>query len=483
MYFYVFGVRSVVDRRRPPPYNRRLAKYERLMKGDMMAADMTVALKGLENSPEFQAICKGLLGSCEGLADLLARMAETAINSVMSAQADELCGAAYGERSDERQNYRNGYRHRKLDTTVGTLDLSIPKLRFGHYSAQDVIRPWRRADDALVAAVMEMYVNGVSTRKVERIVKEMGVEGMSKSQVSRLCQELDAEVAHLREDSLALGLFRVLWLDATYCDVRVNGRFVSTGVVTAIALDPDGHKRCIGIDEVDTESHESWLGFLQGLKGRGLDGVVLVVSDDHQGLVRAIAETFQGASWQRCVAHFAKNVAAAAPSELLREEVRQVLKLIWGQRTALDARACYHAAIDALEAGGCAKAARLMEDAEQDALRYLDFDPSFWPWIRSNNVQERSNREIKRRTDVVQCFPSKESLIRLVGAQMVEENLMWQSKRVVAEKRLPLLDEAYSEEVTPEMALEAAERARRAVEGAIAEAKSNFERKGRKLAK
>lgn len=448
-----------------------------------MAADTNVALKALGNSPEFQAICKGLLGSCEGLAEMIATIATTAINSVMSAQADELCGAAYGERSDERRNYRNGYRHRRVNTTAGTLDLSVPKLRFGHYSAQDVIRPWRRSDDALVAAVMEMYVNGVSTRKVERIVREMGIEGMSKSQVSNLCKNLDAEVEALRGDPLALGPLRVLWLDATYCDVRAGGRFVSTGIVTAIALDPDGHKRCIGIDEVDTESYESWLGFLRGLRGRGLDGVVLVVSDDHQGLVRAIGETFQGACWQRCAAHFAKNMASAAPSELRREEVRRVLKVIWGQRTALDARACYHAAIDALEAGGCEKVAGLMEDAEQDVLRYLDFDPSAWRWIRSNNVSERSNREIKRRVDVVQCFPSNESLLRLVGAQMVEENLMWQSRRIMAADKVAALDEAYSEEVTPEMALEAAERARRAVEGAIADARSDFERRGRKSAK
>lgn len=263
----------------------------------------------LFNDPEVKGLAFAILEECTDLQAFGRRMLELLANAAMSAKADEACNAPYGERDEGRVNSRNGYRERGLSTAAGDVTLKIPKLRRGSFFPEDLIERYCRVDRALVAAVAEMYVMGISTRKVEAVAGELGVRSMSKSQVSRLCECLDAEVDAFRRQRFDGVRFAYLWLDATYVKCRVEGRSASQAVVTAIGLDDTGHKRFVGVDCVDTESHAGWKAFLSGLRARGVDGVRLVVSDAHEGLAKAIAETFQGAAWQRCVTHLMRNVA------------------------------------------------------------------------------------------------------------------------------------------------------------------------------
>ncbi|MEI3307524.1 MAG: IS256 family transposase [Eggerthella lenta] len=260
----------------------------------------------LFNDPEVKGLALAILEECVDLREFGRRMLELVANAAMSAMPSEECGAAYGERSPERTNSRNGYRERGLATSVGDVTLRIPKLRSGSFFPDDLIERYCRVNRALVAAVAEMYVMGVSTRKVEAVAGELGVSSMSKSQASAC---LDAEVAAFRRQRFDGVRFAYLWLDATYVKCRVDGRSVSQAVVTAIGLDDTGHKRFLGVDCVDTESRAGWRAFLSDLRARGVEGVRLVVSDAHEGLRAAAAETFQGAAWQRCVTHLMRNVA------------------------------------------------------------------------------------------------------------------------------------------------------------------------------
>ena len=433
-----------------------------------MATTDTLALA---NTPELQNLSAAPVSTCEGIAELARRALGTMADACMSAQADELCGAACGERSDERENSRNGYRHRTPDTTAGTIDLAIPKLRHGSYRPDDVIEPYRRSDRAVQATVMETCVNGVSTRKAERVARQLGIDSMSRSQVSRLTADLDEEVAQPREESLRGHLFRYVWLDATLAGCRVEHRIASRAIAGAIGLDEAGCKRVIGLDVVDTESHEDRRRLPGGPRARGLAGVRLAVSDDHGGLARAVREALQGASWQRRVTHFARNAFEAEASEPGRETVRQCLKAVWGQKDALSTRACFHAAIDLLGEEGCKKAAKLMEDAEQDVLAYLQLTPRHWVRIRSDNVQERTNREIKRRVKVVGAFPSPESALRLVGSVLVEENIAWSQRRVFGPASLEEGDGFVEPEHSAAEVEEARENAVKIIKDAIAKAK------------
>ena len=257
---------------------------------------MTVMDTVLFNDPEVKGLALEALEECTDLQAFGRRCLEILLNALISAKADEACGAAYGERSPERPNSRNGYRERSLLTSVGDLKVRIPKLRTGAFFPDDLIERYCRVDRALVAAVAEMNVMGISTRKVEEVAGALGVSSMSKSQVSRLCECLDAEVGAFRRQRFDGVRFAYLWLDATYVKCRVEGRSVSQAVVTAIGLDDTGHKRFLGVDCVDTESHADWRAFLADLRARGVaagkDGVQLVVSDAHEGLRKAIAETF-----------------------------------------------------------------------------------------------------------------------------------------------------------------------------------------------
>ena len=395
----------------------------------------------LQNDPNVQQFALAVLNECDGMREFAAKCVGAMINSAMSAQADELCGAAYKERSDERVNSRNGYRPRGLETTVGDVEIEIPKLRHGTYYPEGMIEHWQRADNALVAAIMEMYANGISTAKVERVARELGVSSMSKSQVSRLCATLDEEVAQLRESDLSGHIIRYVWIDATYVSCRVAGRFQNVAVVTAIGCDETGHKRFLGLDVVDVESYEDWRRFLLSLRERGLDGVRLVVSDAHAGIIKAVSEVFLGASWQRCVTHFMRSCADAYKGRLGKQRlVRECLKATFAQVEPTLVRACWREACARLRDLGCPKASDLMDQAEPSVLCYLDFPAAHAKKIRTDNVQERANREIKRRTDVVQCFPSKESLLRLVGGVLCEENVYWSGMRMFSEDSIASVD-------------------------------------------
>lgn len=243
------------------------------------------------------------------MTELIRVMAESLVNEIMDAQADEACEAG---------NQRNGYRERKLTTSVGTINLRIPKLRAGSYFPEDLIERYSRADRAVVAAVSEMVANGVSTRKVKRVAQSMGIDRMSASQVSRMCSSLDESVADLQERDLSDVSYPYVWLDATYIKCRDAGRVQSTALVTAIGAGSGGYRRLLGLDAIDTESYDGWRSFLLSLRARGVDGVICVTSDAHEGLKRAIQEVFPGAAWQRCVVHLMRSAAGNAPTRQKR---------------------------------------------------------------------------------------------------------------------------------------------------------------------
>lgn len=353
------------------------------------------------------------------MTELIRVMAESLVNEIMDAQADEACEAG---------NQRNGYRERKLATSVGTINLRIPKLRAGSYFPEDLIERYSRADRAVVAAVSEMVTNGVSTRKVKRVAQSMGIDRMSASQVSRMCSSLDESVADLRERDLSDVSYPYVWLDATYIKRRDAGRVQSTALVTAIGAGSGGYRRLLGLDAIDTESYDGWRSFLLSLRARGVDGVICVTSDAHEGLKRAIQEVFPGAAWQRCVVHLMRNAAGNAPTRQKRGAVLGILKAVFAERDPELVRELYQLAIEQIE-GFCPKAAEVLEEAEADALAYLDFPYEHHVRLRTNNVQERANRELKRRSRVVQVFPSRKSLIRMMGAVFSEMDEDWAGRR------------------------------------------------------
>lgn len=353
------------------------------------------------------------------MTELIRVMAESLVNEIMDAQADEACEAG---------NQRNGYRERKLTTSVGTINLRIPKLRAGSYFPEDLIERYSRADRAVVAAVSEMVTNGVSTRKVKRVAQSMGIDRMSAGQVSRMCSSLDESVADLQERDLSDVSYPYVWLDATYIKCRDAGRVQSTALVTAIGAGSGGYRRLLGLDAIDTESYDGWRSFLLSLRARGVDGVICVTSDAHEGLKRAIQEVFPGAAWQRCVVHLMRSAAGNAPTRQKRGAVLGILKAVFAERDPELVRELYQLATERIE-GFCPKAAEVLEEAEADALAYLDFPYEHHVRLRTNNVQERANRELKRRSRVVQVFPSRKSLIRMMGAVFSEMDEDWVGRR------------------------------------------------------
>lgn len=366
--------------------------------------------------------------------ELLRSLAEAVVNEIMSAEADQLCGAT--------GNSRNGYRDRRLTTCVGVLNLRIPKLRSGSFFPDDVIERYQRVDRAIVAAVSEMYATGTSTRKVQKVAAAMGIERLSKDRVSAICEHLDSEVEELLARPLGALRMPYLWIDATYVKCRRERRVASTAVVTAIGCDEDGWRHVLGIGVVDTEGYDSWSEFLGRVKSRGVTGVMPAASDAHEGLRRAIEETFQGAAWQRCAVHLMRDCArAASGSRRLQRRVCRIVAPVFRLKEEGAARAAYHLAVEMLESC-CPKAAEILEEAEPDALAYLDFPASHWKRLRTNNVQERANREIKRRSRVVQVFPSVASLERLAGAVMCDMDEEWQEARYFSKARM---DELYDE--------------------------------------
>lgn len=356
-------------------------------------------------------------------ADVPREMLKAMAEKLMSYEADALCNASFGERTSERENRRNGYRERSWDTRVGTVALSIPKLREGSYYPDWLLEPRRRAERALAQVVVEAYVRGVSTRRVEGLVQTLGLTSMSKSQVSELAKELDEMVESFRARPLVGGPYTYLWLDATVLKCREGGRVVNVAVVVATAVNADGQREIAGFDLVTAEDGAAWTAFLRSLVARGLKGVQLVVSDAHEGLKNAIAAVFPGSSWQRCRTHFMRNVLTQVP-KAAQDAVATLVRSIFAQGDA-EAVQTQHAAVLKQLEGRFPKVATMLDDARGDLLAFAAFPKQHWKQIWSNNPQERLNKEIKRRTDVVGIFPNRDSVIRLVGAVLAEQNDEW----------------------------------------------------------
>ena len=418
------------------------------------------AMNSLEQQ---QALCQDLPRFDDGMVniqELIRIMAESLVNEIMDAQAEDACADG---------NRRNGYRERMLHTSVGTINLRIPKLRRGSYFPEDLIVRYSRVDRAVIAAISEMVTNGVSTRKVERVAHTMGIERMSSSQVSRICESLDDIVADLQSRDLSEVAYPYIWLDATYIKCRDEGHVSSCALVTAIGVGADGYRRLLSLDAIDTETYAGWISFLRSLRERGVDGVACVTSDAHEGLRRAIEEVFPGAAWQRCIVHLMRNAASSAPTRQKRTAVLAILHAVFDERDPDLVRELYHLACEEVSSF-CPKAAELLEEAEADALAYLDFPYAHHRRLRTNNVQERANRELKRRSRVVQVFPSRKSLIRMLGAVFSEMDEDWASRRWFTEESIAQAT-APSKPTAPAPAYEgtAEEHARRIIDVVVAD--------------
>ena len=359
--------------------------------------------------------------------DLLRQMIASLANAMMSAQADQVCGAAWGERSDERTNRRNGYRAREWDTRAGTVELAVPKLREGSYFPDWLLTHRRRAEQALVTVVATAYLLGVSTRRVERLAEQLGVKSLSRSQVSEMASHLDAQVTAFRERPLDHGPYTFVWVDALVVKVREDGRVVNVHALIATGVNGDGQREILGLDVASAEDGAGWLAFLRGLVARGLSGVQLVISDAHPGLIAAIGSALPGAAWQRCRTHYLRNLLTKVPKSAQPHVATQV-RTIFDQADADAVHAQYDRVIDALDPR-YRDAAEHLEAARADLLAFTAYPREIWRQIWSNNPQERLNKEIRRRTDVVGIFPGRDALIRLVGAVLAEQSDEWTEGR------------------------------------------------------
>lgn len=391
--------------------------------------------------------------------DLLRQMLQTFITALMGAEADAVCGAEYGRPSTERVNSRNGYRHRDFDTRAGTLDVAIPKLRQGTYFPDWLLERRRRAEAALTSVVATCYLLGVSTRRMEKLVESLGITRLSKSQVSIMARDLDEQVEQFRTRPLDAGPYTFVAADALVLKVREGGRVANVHALVATGVNADGHREVLGIQATSSEDGAGWLGFFRDLTARGLTGVKLVTSDAHAGLVAAIGATLPGASWQRCRTHYAANLMSLTPKTSW-PWVKTLLHSVYDQPDADAVHAQFDRVLRALEEK-LPKVADHLESARADVLAFTPFPKGLWRQVWSNNPQERLNREIRRRTDVVGIFPDRTSLIRLVGAVLAEQHDDWtEARRYLS---LDLLQQAQAvgskttEEAvnTPELALSA----------------------------
>lgn len=372
-------------------------------------------------------------------ADLLREMIGFAAQRLMELDVEGLTGAAHSVRDPERINHRNGYRDRLWETRAGTVELRIPKLRKGSYFP-GFLEPRRMAEKALTAVIQEAYVQGISTRSVDDLVKALGMTGISKSQVSRLCGEIDDKVHTFLNRPLE-GDWPYLWLDATYLKVRQNGRIVSVAVIIAVGVNGDGRREILGLAIGPSEAETFWTEFLRKLARRGLRGVKLVISDAHEGLKAAVAKVLH-ASWQRCRVHFMRNVLAHAGKQG-RRVVSAFIGTAFAQNDADAARTQWRQVADQLRPR-VPKLAAMMDDAETDVLAYMNFPAAHRPKLHSTNPIERLNGEIKRRTEVVGIFPNEEAIVRLVGAILLEQNDEWAVQRaryMTLETIAPLSDD------------------------------------------
>jgi len=358
--------------------------------------------------------------------DLLREMIRAFAQKMMDAEVEVACGAGYGEVTPGRVNSRNGYRPREWDTRAGTVELAIPKLRHGSYFPS-FLEHRRRAERALASVVATSYLLGVSTRRVEKLAASLGVTGLSKSQVSAMAAELDEMVEGFRSRRLDGGPYTFVWIDALTQKVREGGRTVNVHCLVATGVNADGHREILGVDVTSSEDGAGWLAFLRGLVARGLTGVALVTSDDHAGLVSAIAAVLPGAAWQRCRTHYHRNLLTRVPKSA-QPWVSTLVRTIFEQPDAASVRAQHAQVVKALEAK-LPQAAAHLDEARDDILAFTGFPREVWRQVWSNNPQERLNKEIRRRTDVVGIFPSRDSIIRLVGAVLAEQDDEWTEAR------------------------------------------------------
>ncbi|MCA1695610.1 MAG: IS256 family transposase [Actinobacteria bacterium] len=360
--------------------------------------------------------------------DLMRHLLSTVINALLSAEANAVCGAEYGQASPDRVNSRNGYRHRELDTRTGTLDVAIPKLREGSYFPEWLLERRKRAEAALVSVVATCYLLGVSTRRMDKLVATLGITSLSKSQVSRMAADLDEQVSAFRTRALGdAGRFTFLAADALTMKVRENGRVVNAVVLVATGVNADGHREILGLKVATSETGAAWNAFFADLVARGLHGVRLVTSDAHHGLVEAIAANLPGAAWQRCRTHYAANLMSATPKSSWGW-VKALLHSVYDQPDAEAVHAQFDRIVDAL-GDKLPKVAEHLDQARADLLAFTAFPREVWRQIWSNNPNERLNREIRRRTDVVGIFPDRDSVTRLVGAVLAEQHDEWAEGR------------------------------------------------------
>jgi putative transposase len=382
-----------------------------------------------------ELLCKAQI---EHDADFLREGVRLLSQALMEMEVQEHVGARRHERNAGRVGQRNGYRERSWDTRVGTVDLKVPRVRDSSYFPS-LLEPRRKAERALSAVVQEAYIHGVSTRKVDELVKALGMTGISKSRVSELCEELDEEVERFRSRPLE-GPYPYVWVDATYLKARQDGRVAATAVVIAVGVNAKtGEREVLGLDVGPSEDGAFWTSFLRSLVARGLSGVRLLTSDSHRGLKGAIEAVVQGASWQRCRVHFMRNALCLVP-KAAQQMVGATIRTVFAQPDAVSAHQQWRKVADGFR-DRFPKLSELMDEAEEDLLAYAAYPQEHWQKIWSNNPLERLNKEVKRRTNVVGIFPNEAAVIRLVGSILSEQHDEWQvAKRYFSAGSLAKLD-------------------------------------------